>query len=403
MKFPTTLNIRFFTAALSLVASTTPCLAQFVTIDSTSFSQTTLFNELSGDVEWEDGVTVNGVYLLATNAYENADANGVPTIVPASFGSNSSGQAYHMGIPGDPDRALGWINTSATQRSWTGIQYRNQSGEDFLEINYRFVLEQWGQRNTSSQDFLLQYKVTSSGGGTNILNSTSWTTLDTATTPVIGSGSAPWELNGNEHQIVLEGTFSLLINNGQFLTFRLIDENHPGGDAMMGIESISLSIGAPFEFFTGHGTPYTWLDQYFDALVNPSDYEAADLSDPDGDRIPSWEEYLAGTNPIESDRLVLAPNSWNETDDLGYVWGYTDYIGYSLSMGFVYLDLPYIHSYRLGWLYNSPSVPNSQGDGKSRWFYSWDLGWIAVMDDLSGNFYYWSSESSAWALASFME
>ena len=45
-----------------------------------------------------------------------------------------------------------------------------------------------------------------------------------------------------------------------------------------------------------HGTPVPWL------LANgfSGDMAVAELSDPDGDKIPTWQEYVAGTNPRDA-------------------------------------------------------------------------------------------------------
>ena len=47
---------------------------------------------------------------------------------------------------------------------------------------------------------------------------------------------------------------------------------------------------------TPHGTPVWWL------IANgfSGDMAAAELSDPDGDGVPTWQEYLAGTNPRDA-------------------------------------------------------------------------------------------------------
>jgi hypothetical protein len=47
-----------------------------------------------------------------------------------------------------------------------------------------------------------------------------------------------------------------------------------------------------------------WKIHFFGSLANPS---AADLADPDGDGVPNWMEYLAGTNPTDpNSRLQLS-------------------------------------------------------------------------------------------------
>jgi len=48
---------------------------------------------------------------------------------------------------------------------------------------------------------------------------------------------------------------------------------------------------------TSHGTPHGWLDAH--ALVTNS-YDEADLADVDGDGMPAWQEYRAGTDPTNS-------------------------------------------------------------------------------------------------------
>lgn len=221
--------------AVAGVCASGLAFANAIVMNSTSFSHVETFDSLgTSDVAWDDGNTIEGVYL-------DSAAAGIPATVPDSIGDNSTPGVYNMGLAGDSDRALGYLTGSTTGTGYTGVQFKNLTGVDGLEISYSFVLEQWGARNTSAQDFILQYKVHSSGGNENILNSTSWNTLGTAYTPVV-NGSSPYELNGNENQFAISGTKTIAINNGQYLSFRLYDRNHSGGDAMVGIDSISVSV-----------------------------------------------------------------------------------------------------------------------------------------------------------------
>lgn len=55
---------------------------------------------------------------------------------------------------------------------------------------------------------------------------------------------------------------------------------------------------------TSQGTPYVWLQQY--GLVAGDDYEAAALSDIDGDGFVAWQEYLAGSDPTNGASLLVA-------------------------------------------------------------------------------------------------
>ncbi len=206
--------------------------------NATSFTYTQDFSALgTGNVTWDDGNTIQGIYL------NSLGATAIPTSVTASTGGNSTAGAFNMGLSGDANRALGWITSSGSGTAYTGIQFRDQTGSDAAKtISYSFVLEQWGKRNTSAQSFTLQYKVHSTGGNANNLTSSSWTDLGTGVTPVIGDGNSPFELNGNLNQFTIAGTTNISINNGQFLTFRLVDIDHSGGDAMVGIDSISLTV-----------------------------------------------------------------------------------------------------------------------------------------------------------------
>jgi hypothetical protein len=48
---------------------------------------------------------------------------------------------------------------------------------------------------------------------------------------------------------------------------------------------------------TTQGTPYSWLDNY--GLVANAYYKAAALSDPNGNGLAAWQDYIAGLNPTD--------------------------------------------------------------------------------------------------------
>ncbi len=50
--------------------------------------------------------------------------------------------------------------------------------------------------------------------------------------------------------------------------------------------------------------PYLWLEA--NGLVTGADYEAAALADPDGDGVPSWQEYVAGSLPTNMNSVFRA-------------------------------------------------------------------------------------------------
>ena len=67
------------------------------------------------------------------------------------------------------------------------------------------------------------------------------------------------------------------------------------GGAMMGLETLTIYFHSQV---AANGTPLDWLNYY--KLVINGDYSAAELADVDGDGMPAWQEYLAGTNPTNA-------------------------------------------------------------------------------------------------------
>jgi len=220
-----------FTAALALGGAIS-------ITDATSFTYTQDFSSLgTGNVSWDDGITIEGIYL-------NSVLTDIPATVVATTGAVTQSGAYNMGLSGDNDRALGWLTSSGTGNAYTGIQFRDQTGNsDAKTISYSFVLEQWSARSEFAETLTLQYKVGSSGGNELLSTDLEWTTLGTGETPVtLEPGENPRTLNGNEHQFTIAGTETVAISDGEFLTFRLVDLHSGVARAMVGIDSISLSV-----------------------------------------------------------------------------------------------------------------------------------------------------------------
>ena len=77
---------------------------------------------------------------------------------------------------------------------------------------------------------------------------------------------------------------------------------------------LPLTVDRPHELFavfeplrTAQGTPHYWLAAH--GWTN--DFETADLADPDGDGMATWAEYIAGTDPTDSNsvlRLRMVPD-----------------------------------------------------------------------------------------------
>ena len=140
--------------------------------------------------------------------------------------------------------------------------------------------------------------------------------------------------------------------------------------------------------------------RYYGTLTNLSDgavydslifsIEFKNIPDLDSDGVPD----------IADDSVVagLVPAQWNLTS-IGWVYGYTANWGYSVFMGFVYMQGNYIYQIPFGWMYLFSSTP-IQGGGTYYWFYSSTLGWIYVNDTFGGFF---QAENNGWAYDNFLD
>ncbi len=98
------------------------------------------------------------------------------------------------------------------------------------------------------------------------------------------------------------------------LTTYLVAQGRPFGEFVDGNDSVDVDDVQPyvdqlkllkakdddkgFEYrYSAKGTPYHWL--YDQGLIG-DDYEAIDQLDTDGDGFTSWQEYIAGTDPLQS-------------------------------------------------------------------------------------------------------
>ena len=113
------------------------------------------------------------------------------------------------------------------------------------------------------------------------------------------------------------------------------------GDRSVADNSLSVTLSQPLELwagfapvYTANGVPLWWLGQY--GLTN--DFEAASMGDQDGDGSIAWQEYIAGTLPLDADsvlklKLDLQPGinelRWDAQADRQY----TIYFGSNLVEG----------------------------------------------------------------------
>lgn len=78
-------------------------------------------------------------------------------------------------------------------------------------------------------------------------------------------------------------------------TFEQADNLVIGSDGTRFLLSYSpAAVALTVDGTTAQGTPYSWLEFH---NIDGGDHEAADLIDHDGDGIPAWQEYIAGTDP----------------------------------------------------------------------------------------------------------
>ena len=100
----------------------------------------------------------------------------------------------------------------------------------------------------------------------------------------------------------LSNTF---VSAGTEITFDMTSPTN-AADTSLRIKTLTV-LPAP-ESETANGTPYAWLDTYYTGLVSAADYLAAESADSDGDLMPTWKEYIAGTIPTNA-ASVLAVNT----------------------------------------------------------------------------------------------
>lgn len=206
------------------------------------------FDSLAGTVTWNDGATLPGWYLRASQSGFTGDStprDAIPDSLLANTGSTTTSRAYHFGTSGSSDRAIGWVNSSSTGAGMTGFQLQNQSGQTFSgEVRVSMNVEQWANRSSSPQPVELQYAILSGAGSQ--LGAAGWTMLSSGSGPTL---SPTGTLNGNANAFTLSGLLSFpdpldSWQDQQYLWFRLRDPDHSGTDNAYGIDNVSLDITA---------------------------------------------------------------------------------------------------------------------------------------------------------------
>lgn len=93
---------------------------------------------------------------------------------------------------------------------------------------------------------------------------------------------------------------------------------------------LRVTATEPAGGYTSNGTPYSWLNGYYDVGAEfGGDYEAADAADTDMDGLNAWEEYVAGTIPTDNTSVLAITSgeklpsgdfivTWQSRDDRWY-------------------------------------------------------------------------------------
>jgi hypothetical protein len=76
----------------------------------------------------------------------------------------------------------------------------------------------------------------------------------------------------------------------------LLDDVRVYDHALTSNEIVTVMMDGTISRQSPRGVPYTWYNAY--GITN--NYAQADDSDPDGDGMKTWEEYIAGTDPTSS-------------------------------------------------------------------------------------------------------
>jgi hypothetical protein len=100
------------------------------------------------------------------------------------------------------------------------------------------------------------------------------------------------------------------------------------------------------------------------------------------------------TTPESQGGTGLKVNDWNLTD-IGWVYGYSPNWGYSIFMGYVYMQGNWMYQASYGWMYFYGSFA-LEGGGLGIYFYDSDEGFIYTQDNYGGFFWIIGTNPAVW-------
>ncbi|WP_372795769.1 hypothetical protein [Pontiella sp.] len=255
------------------------------------------------DTSYADTDVTNGV----TYYYQVAGTNGFgegpvstsefavpnPYLIIGSEASQVDKSKYEL-FDGDLDTLFG-LNAAG----YAGLDYGEGNEQQLVKIRYYLRNDAWG-----NYDGGLRAVIRSAGcmfQGANSADFSDAVTLYTLTTN--NTVMAEW----NEFSVTNATAF-------RYVRFQT-------GGSFNKINTMAELDFIKTTDFTVNGTPKYWLDRYYDVLAEfGGDYDAADLSDTDGDGLRAWEEQVAGTDPTDDLSALLITGGSSTESGLVLTW-----------------------------------------------------------------------------------
>ena len=221
---------------------------------------------------------LNGIFAIQTGPMINPNIVPTDALIP-NPGDTLAGGLLSFGSPADsPDRALGFFASAKNGTVAAGLRLRNSGDAGLLTLTLDFVLEQYleaGNPTLTPRPLNFSYRLLapslSDDSFANLLGSDAgWLTSGFATTirdglgaPLsFGTGAAgasvlapratngtPVQLNGNapNNRRLVESLITLdtPLAVGSDVAIRFYDDDDPGADPGIGIDTVAVRPGAP--------------------------------------------------------------------------------------------------------------------------------------------------------------
>ncbi|WP_162427426.1 Ig-like domain-containing protein [Pontibacter pudoricolor] len=179
---------------------------------------------------WSNNTTLPGWYSTRT-------------VYQANNGGSNAGALYSFGTAAD-DRALGAVQSNTTGAIAYGIQFQNTSGKKIASLKVRYTGEQWRNGgNASAQSIEFSYEVTATAATevTNLIGSFIRVSELDFTSPITGTTAIALNGNAAENRKVIEHTFDVVVEEGEFISIKWIDANDAGNDHGLSIDDFELT------------------------------------------------------------------------------------------------------------------------------------------------------------------